>query len=701
MMELLAPAGSYECVVAAVQSGADAVYFSGENYGARSYAENFDLSALERAADYCRLRGVKTHITVNTLCTDRELKQCAEYVRFLAKIGVDAVIVQDLGVFDMIKHICPSMPIHASTQMTAHNIDGVLMAEKLGAQRVVLSRELSLENIRDIAKSTKAELEVFAHGALCMCYSGQCLMSSVFGGRSGNRGKCAQPCRLKYSINNSDENYYLSLKDLSLAGHIKELEAAGVTSLKIEGRMKGAAYVAAVTRVFRDCIDLGKPPSQKDEELLRRVFFRDEFTDGYFTGRSGKEMFTLARAENPYKRGSAELERELKNTYKNSENIKNKIDCKVRIAEGEKPEIFMNCRGFSVKYTSDETAETAKSRPSDAETIKAQIRKTGGVPFEFEKIDVELSDSPFVPISVINELRRGGIQLLEEKIKNSCRLKTNSFEFVGGARRTPDEIKLTCSVFNSEQLRAALNFIEKFSRIYVPVYVAEKNIKLLDSYGKYREKIVLSLPAISRGQAFKTAVSSLGEAGYNNLQVNNISHMMYSEDADKNLFGGFRMNVFNSEAVRVCAENGLKSVCLSPELNLVQIRSISKCVECEVIGYGRLPLMVTENCPAQAAAGCAGCRGVNIITDRKGAKLPVARDGADCEGGERSFVILNSAPIFTADKTDELRAAGVSAVNLYFTVETPSECAEVCEMYFENKKPNFDYTRGHFNKGVI
>lgn len=701
MIELLAPAGSYDCVVAAVQSGADAVYFSGENYGARSYAENFDLAALEKAADYCRLRGVKTHITVNTLCTDRELKQCAEYVRFLAKIGVDAVIVQDLGVLDMIKHICPSIPIHASTQMTAHNIDGVLTAEKLGAQRVVLSRELSLENIKNIADNTEAELEVFAHGALCMCYSGQCLMSSVFGGRSGNRGKCAQPCRLKYSINNSDENYYLSLKDLSLAGYIKELAAAGVTSLKIEGRMKGASYVAAVTKVFRNCIDSGRRPLPKEEELLRRVFFRDEFTDGYFTGRAGKNMFTLNRAENPYKRSDADLEKELGDACKNSENIKNKIDCKVKIVEGEKPEILMNCRGFSVKYTSDERVCTAKNRPTAAETIKTQISKTGGVPFEFEKIDTELSDSPFVPLSVINELRRGGIQLLEEKIKNSRRLKTNSFEFVGKVKDAPRELKFTCSVFNAEQLETVLSFGEMFSRIYVPVYVAERNIKLLASYGEYKEKIVLSLPAISRGQAFKTAVSSLGEAGYNNLQVNNISHMMYSEEADKNLFGGFRMNVFNSEAVRVCAENGLKSVCLSPELNLAQIRSISKLVECEVIGYGRLPLMVTENCPAEAALGCRKCGGVNIITDRKGAKLPVVRDGTDCTGGERSFVILNSAPIFTADKSDELKAAGVSAVNLYFTVESCLECAEVCKMYFENKKPDFDYTRGHFNKGVI
>ena len=283
-LELLAPAGNFDCLIAAVQSGADAVYLSGKAFGARSFADNFNNEEIEKAIDYCHIRGVKVYVTVNTLVFDSEFEELSAYLGFLNRVGVDGIIVQDMGVFKAAQCIIPNLPIHASTQMTIYNKDGVKFLENSGIKRVVLAREVSLSGIEEISKNTGAELEVFGHGALCMCYSGQCLLSSIIGGRSGNRGKCAQPCRLMYSINSSTKKaFYLSLKDLSSLSHIENLKNAGVSSLKIEGRMKGPAYVAAVVGIYRKYIDNPHPAEEEDLHILDMIFNRGGLTDGYLT----------------------------------------------------------------------------------------------------------------------------------------------------------------------------------------------------------------------------------------------------------------------------------------------------------------------------------------------------------------------------------------------------------------------------------
>ena len=302
-MELLAPAGNIECLKAAVNNGADAVYFAGKSFGARSYADNFTFEEMYDSVKYCRLRNVKSYVTVNTMTLDREFGELDEFISFLADAGADGVIVQDLGVLRRISQICPQMPIHASTQMTVHNLEGVRALEGIGVKRVVLSRELSKNDIEYIINNCNAEIEVFVHGAMCMSYSGQCLMSSVLGGRSGNRGKCAQPCRLEYHDKGGKDRFYMSLKDMSLLNHLEELKDMGVASFKIEGRMKGVDYVSQVVRTYRNCIDELRKPEKDEIDRINRVFFRGGLSDGYYKNNIGPSMFAFDKPDNPYKKG--------------------------------------------------------------------------------------------------------------------------------------------------------------------------------------------------------------------------------------------------------------------------------------------------------------------------------------------------------------------------------------------------------------
>ena len=429
-IELLAPAGNFECLVAAVQSGADAVYLSGKAFGARSYADNFDGEMLEKAVDYCHLRGVKIYVTVNTLVLDSEMQELSEYLVFLNNIGTDAIIVQDMGVWQLAKQIVPELPIHASTQMTINNADGVKALESNGVNRVVLAREVSLENIRRISQTTRAELEVFAHGALCMCYSGQCLMSSIIGGRSGNRGKCAQPCRLPYSINNDKtKKFYMSLKDLSSVDHISELMEIGVAALKIEGRMKGPAYVAAVVGIYRKYIDNPHPLEKADAELLDRIFNRGGVTDGYLTGKTGREMFAFDKPDNPYHKGSDSLEQELLNRIK-TENRKLQLKCKVEIRLGQNPKISVCSDEVEVKYEADFFAEGAQKLPVTDETVRTQLSKTGMIGVSWAESGGEstaifnerylAADGIENVISVLDKIENGSFPSLEFIELNAC-----------------------------------------------------------------------------------------------------------------------------------------------------------------------------------------------------------------------------------------------------------------------------------------
>lgn len=697
-IELLAPAGNFECLAAAVQSGADAVYLSGKSFGARSFADNFDDEELKRAIDYCHIRGVKVHVTVNTLVSDREFSEAVGYLEYLYKTGADAVIVQDVGVAEFVLENLPDMEVHASTQMTIHNSDGVLFAEALGIKRTVLSRELSIKEISAISEKTGTELEVFGHGALCMCYSGQCLMSSIIGGRSGNRGKCAQPCRLMYSVGRSRKKaFYMSLKDLNTLGHIRELEDIGVASLKIEGRMKGAAYVAAAVRTYRKYIDNPSSVKREDVELIESIFNRGGFTDGYLTGKHGAEMFAFDKPDNPYRREEADTSKVLTLSAK-EENRKLTVDCRLEIKEGAKPTAKLSANGITAVYTHSETAETAQKNPITAENTEERFRKTGGTPFEFGKIDIKLSGSPYLAASELNAIRRGALELFGEAYTESFRRKpvsdlgASNKKAKFGAAESRTKLKFVCEVTTLEQYKSVEN--ENFEIFYAPLHLLKNNIEAFESNKK---KTVIVLPSIIHefeNESIKREVAELIERGFRGVSASNAAQVYGYAGVE--IFGGFRLNIFNGRSLAFYAKHGVSAAELSPELTLRQISALEKPIPVQVMAYGRLPLMVTENCVLKNGGGCP-CGGMGIITDRMGMEFPVIRDGDSCRS-----VILNSKKTFMADNIEDFRHAGVDFIRLYFTDEGAEECGRICGAYLHNSKycPK-DFTRAHYYNKVL
>ena len=691
-IELLAPAGNFECLIAAVQNGADAVYISGKSFGARSFADNFDREELERAVDYCHLRGVCVYVTVNTLVYDNEFGAAEDYLMFLNRIGVDALIVQDLGIIETARKIIPQMPLHASTQMTIHNSYGVKALEKIGIKRVVLSRELSLDDIRSISENCDAELEVFSHGALCMCYSGQCLMSSIIGGRSGNRGKCAQPCRLPYTVmNNKKKAFYMSLKDLCSLEHIETLKDIGVASLKIEGRMKGPAYVAAVVKIYRKYIDNPQKISYEDIELLDRIFNRGGLTDGYLTGNTGREMFAFDKPDNPYLKGNNDIAKSLA-VHEDTENIKMKLRCRVDITEGEYPVINITDGKTQIEYKHDKSAESALKQPLTAETVCMRLSKTGGTPFEFSDIDVSVTGNAFLTASDINSIRREALKCFETAFLSTFKRKDNyrkaDFSI---SEKAPQDDGFICEITNIEQFKAVCEF--PFIRYYVPINLVSDNV---ESFLEYREKIVLVFPAIMHEGEIKkycNMADGLMKKGLCGVTVSNVD--LLNRFPGKNTYGGFRLNVFNSRALRFLEKNDIAAVEISPELNLKKIRELSAGIPLQTMVYGRLPLMITENCVIKNSGKCP-CNDQGYITDRMGMRFPVIRDGASCRN-----VILNCKKTFVKDKLTDIKDAGVSLYRIYFTDENSGECINICKSFLEgvDYRPD-DYTGAHFHKGA-
>ncbi len=691
-VELLAPAGNFECLIAAVQSGADAVYIAGTNFGARSYADNFDEDALEKAVDYCRVRDVRVYVTVNTLVLDDEIQELCEYLIFLAKIGVDAIIVQDMGVLKLAQEMVPELPVHASTQMTIHNADGVEILKNFGIKRVVLSRELSIEQIRKISERTDVELEAFAHGALCMCYSGQCLLSSIIGSRSGNRGKCAQPCRLQYSINSSKQKaFYMSLKDLCSLKHLPTLIDAGVTSLKIEGRMKGPAYVAAVVGIYRKYID--NPDERidyKDIELLDTIFNRGGLTDGYLTGNKGVEMFALNKPENPYRKGSAALEKELLASVA-KENIKKKLNAKIIIKENQKPVMEVDDGKVFVQYLHDKLPEKALKTAVCEDAVASQIAKTGGTPFEFSNISVQMDDGLFISAGELNKIRRETLEKFSSELIMSFKREIADTEPERISGEKFDNQSYVCEVTTVEQLKAVADM--PFDKFYIPLWVIEKAHDITD---KIKNKAVIVLPAILTDIQQNTVVSKclkLLESGYSGVLIHNIS--LVDKFKGYSVYGGFRLNVFNSYSLEFLSSMKLKTIELSPELTLKQIKDMTKTAPVQAMVYGRLPIMVTENCIIRNSESCP-CNGNNSITDRMGLSFPVIKDGDICRS-----VILNCKKTFMAFDMDKIKKAGVNCFRIYFTDETAQECRKICDTFlFGGDFRPADFTNGHFFKGV-
>ena len=697
-MELLAPAGSAAALRAAVQSGADAVYLGGEMFGARHSADNFTIDEMKSWTDYCHLYGVDVHVAVNTLVKEKELDEFADYIRALGSAGVDAMIVQDLGAAEIIKEILPDMALHASTQMTVTSIEGVKYLEDKGFSRVVLARELGKYEIEYICRRAKAEIEVFVHGAICMCYSGQCLMSSILGGRSGNRGRCAQPCRLPYELTENGKNvgggYILSPKDMALVNRLDELERIGVSSLKIEGRLKRAEYVSAVVGVYRKYLDRGGTASRQDMTELTDAFSRSGFTDGYFTKNLGKDMMSLVTPGNSS--GNKFTDAAKKRAAENANVRKIPITISGTLKRGKPLQVtFTDADGITVTSIGTVNAEDALKTALTAERLKEQLLKLGSTPFECTDADIYADSGITVPIKEINAVRRAAAEKLTKARIDARRRDSKTHTFSRKNRDTKttagtNEIMLCAEVSDVEQLKAAVT--HRLSRIYVPT----------DVLGTLKDKTLLEKARKENIEIITKAAEILCDEDIMTDSVLVSSAAAAYKYADKKLYGDFRLNVFNSMTAN--SFDRFETVTLSPELNLGEIRDTlsNTRVNTELIAYGRIPLMLTRNCPVKAMGKCQKGKRIYSLRDRKNEVFPIV-----CAGGCRAK-ILNSKPIYMADKIDDLKKLKINGLRLIFTVENFSQCDKIIDVYRRALDGETvggmaagAYTRGHFYRGVL
>ena len=693
MLELLSPAGSMESVEAAVQNGADAVYFGYGAFNARRNAKNFTPEQAAQAVSYCHLRGVKVHLTLNTLLTDRELPLAAQLAAQASDMGVDALIVQDLGVVRMLKQAAPDLPLHASTQMSVHSLDGVKRCADLGFQRVVLSRELSRDQIEYICARSPVEIETFAHGALCMCYSGQCYFSAVIGERSGNRGLCAQPCRLKYGWGNKADGYPLSLKDASMVEHLRELKKMGVACLKLEGRMKRPEYVAVVTRIYANALKENREPTRQELEELEQAFSRQGFTDGYYMDRKGPQMFGV-REEMPEPK---ELFARARATYENGENRKEPVQFFAKICAGQPAQAAVQDREGHLVTVEGPEPESAVNVPLTREKVAGQLSRTGGTPYACEKAVVRIDEGLSLPLSALNAMRR---QALEELSRQRVALpERRTGPFRPGvryeSRRQPPVF--TLSLRRAEQLSDQLLALSP-ALIYLPVEELSAHPELLERTRAAGVPVGAALPRICWDREWpqvKEALADLKKRGVDQALCPTWDGVERALQLGLRARGDFGLNTFNSQALKQLRQMGLESATLSFELKLAQIRDLSKAIDTEFIAYGRLPLMITENCIVYNHSGQHTCAGVNQLVDRKGERFPVVK-AFGCRNE-----ILNAKKIFLADKAADWQRLGLWAARLQFTTENAAECVQVLSRYLGQGRyqPN-DYTRGLYYRGV-
>ncbi len=643
--ELLAPAGSLECLYAAVAAGADAVYVGGKNFGARAYAKNFDIEELSLAVNYCHLHGVKLYVTVNTLVYDRELRELSDFAAELWRVGADALICADLGAIREIKRRVPDLEIHASTQMCVHNTLGADAAAELGCKRVVLARELSCEDIVSTTAACKAETEVFLHGALCVCHSGQCLMSSLVGGRSGNRGECAQPCRLPYNNN----KHILSLADLSLANHIGELIDSGVASLKIEGRMKSAEYVYKVTSIYRRLLDEHRCANPRENAELRAAFSRDEFTDCYFGGKKFARMTGVrSEADKELSRSGEEMK---------FSQIKVRVRADAEILRGKPSSLTLTDGVRSVTVYGAVPSE-AITAPLSSEDVRARLSKMGATMLSLapEDISLRLDGGLNLAPSEINALRRTAA----ERLSDSSREPVRSVYAEPEASREKRENFNTALFLSANAYKlAAVNDIFDMAFLPLESYHGESN-------GVYIPPIVFD----SELDGVRSLIGRAAELGAKYALIGNISHISLVKMYGLIPVGDFRLNITNSLTRLEYERLGVHISVLSPEITLPMARDIGG----GEIVYGRIPLMLTERCFIKENFGCERC-GAAELSDRYGARFPIMR-----EFGHRNL-ILNSRPTYMGDRKEELSRAGIEHAHFIFTNESAEEINTVIRSY--------------------
>jgi len=801
--ELLSPAGSMDSLRAAVNSGCDAVYLGGKKFGARAYAGNFDLKELEEACDYCHLRGVKVYVTVNTVYKDEELKEFLVYIKDLYEMGVDALIMQDAGAAKLVKEHFPDFPLHASTQMTCNSLADVKYWESQGFDKIVLSRELSIEEIKHITENVDAEIETFVHGALCVCYSGQCIMSSILGGRSGNRGRCAQTCRLPYTLYRSTENmaegHLLSPKDIMTVNILPELIEAGIASLKIEGRMKSPEYVAGVTGIYRKYIDLyfedpeNYEVDKEDIKALNQLFNRGGFTEGYYTSFAGRDMMSIERPkpwglkvgivdkylpqhkkvtirtreplvpgdglevwtqEEPhvgtnvskhskagevititmegdinkndvvYRTFGKALNDELKRSYER-DTRKMPISGMLRVKEGEPISLQLWDNGGNSVFVSGAVVEPAGSSPMLPMKLRELVNKMGATPFVLENLETDIDQYIFVSVAEVNRVRREACEALEASILKKSKRKAKSDAVYTKSEKRPFQLrkKLTALVMNLGQLDAVLNAKGIIRVYYECSSELEKNLdKIIERCKNKGVSLYIALPRVARewnAEKEQPMIDMLINSEIDGFLVRSAGQFDQVKDSGKKIVVDYNLNAMNRQTVEYWKEQGADNVCLSVEANLQEINQMGD-RDCEMVVYGYLPLMKTQQCPIGNYAGgkdghkyCSERNNEDLyfLRDRKGVKFPLMTDCERCV-----CTILNGKPLFTLKFYDEILESTTGYVRLDFTKEGPGRTEKIAKAYGEmtadverispatrnllgemSEKGN---TKGHFFRGV-
>lgn len=663
--EILAPAGSMESLVAGVRSGANAIYLGGKSFNARRNAGNFDNEEMKKAVEYCHQRGVKVYLTLNIIVSDEEMREAYNAVKDALSNGIDAFIVQDIGVAKMIREHFPTARLHGSTQMSIMSPSGAKAAEQMGFKRIVLPREMSLDEIKEIRENTSLELELFVHGALCMSVSGQCYLSSMIGSRSGNRGLCAQPCRLPFTAS-GNATHALSLKDLSLVSELDKL--VGITSLKIEGRMKRPEYVSAAVSAVKKAIDGKYTPS--DEFMLRSVFSRSGFTDGYLNAKLGKSMFGTRQKEDVVSASSSVLKEIAKNYEKEVPLLPVNIDfvCK----NGKNALLKMTSGDKSVKVVGD-VSEKAINKPMTTESLTERLGKLGGTQFYANEVNITVDDGLILPASKINEMRREAVEKLNKTDKISFKYKAFDVVRAKAKNSTP---------YATASFKSAAQIPDKhpFKTVFIPIDSS------VEDFVDNRAGVVLPRGLFGIENELKSKLEKLKKAGVNKALCGNIGSYQLCKDMGFEVWGDFGLNVFNSVSA-----NLVERPILSFELTQSQINNINA-PDTGMLVYGYAPLMLTRNCPIKNDIGCFECNGHGHLTDRKGMKFPVICSDFPC------VEMLNCVPTYMLDRLDEIHT---DFIHFAFTVESEKQVENIISLYESGAKPDFKYTRGLYQRGAL
>ena len=695
--ELLAPAGNINIFKAVIEAGADAVYVGGSMFGARAYANNFDEEELLYAIDYAHLKGVKVYLTVNTLLKNDEIEKLYDYLLPFYERGLDAVLVQDLGALKLIHDRFPDLAIHTSTQMTVTGIDGVRFLKQFGVQRVVMAREVSLAEMKEIHEKCGMEIEAFVHGALCYSYSGQCLFSSMLGGRSGNRGRCAQPCRLPYCVGNKKDTYILSLKDMCGIKDLQKLKESGVYSLKIEGRMKQAGYASGVVAYYRRYIDSMKEVSDKDYKNIAGLGNRCGFTDKYYFEHNGTDMVTFEKP-NFVSDASDEL----------PQFSKIKIQGKLTLKEAEPGALTVSCGGYRFTSYMDPVSHALKA-PAERKNVAERISKTGDTPFEFENIDITMDNDIFVPNGALNKLRREAIEGLQNEILMQYK-RTASASYGWKSKKTSEikpsgDPKVIASVRDGKQLYRLLEY-DNISEIYIDSskYGRRDFVKEFSDdvfcVNNAEKKAYLALPVIFRRSTrdyFETISDQLKKIDFEGFIVRNYEEFFWVKTrfAGKKIVTDHNMYTYNDMAKSMFFDNGADADTMPLELNQKEINRRNN-KGSQMIIYGYYPLMVSAQCVHKNSYKCDRTPQITYLKARYNKIFPVCNNCSECYN-----IIYNSCPTVLFNNMQKIKNAGIDALRLDFTFEKPEEIDTIMAAFESNSADGIkEYTNGHFKRGV-